>query len=478
MPKLPPSPRSPAFVQTLRFYRDPFRLLQECQERFGDIFMIKLLGLGNWVFLTSPDLMKQMFKSSDALVCGEVNGKSLGFIMGLDAVFSLDGKPHLARRKIVLPYFTGKAVKKRIGMMHEVGRRGIEEWTPGETFPFLRYAHLTSLRVMVNTFFEASPQEVQDQMIEAFDIFSMKGLRSPLIPLSFLQVDFGPLSPWRKLLNLRDAVGELVAQEVDRRIADPGRFGDRDVASSLVGAMTRGEIEVTRQGLIDEIFNDIFAGHETTGGVLTWAVECVIRRPELLGRLRQEIDQVLGDGPVTTENIAKLPVTDAIIAESVRYRPLAPQAGFRLLKKEYEVGGYQLPEGTILAHGFSALARNPEVFENPEQFDLDHFHENKVKHFDWSPFGGGTRMCLGKGLAEIELAVLLPLVFQLMDLELMQKEVYPVRHGMFFGPNEGLMVKATPRTPVSLDASQETSSSPIEGDDSQGGGAARCPVAH
>ncbi|MEM1177349.1 MAG: cytochrome P450 [Acidobacteriota bacterium] len=470
---LPPSPRSPAAVQTLQFFRDPFTLLSECKERHGDIFTLKLLGMGNWVFLTSPDLMREMFKApAEDLVTGEVNGATLGFLMGLDAVFSLDGKQHLKRRRMVLPYFTGKSVKRRIGMMDDVAKMGMDEWPHGSPFPFLRFAHLASLRIMVKTFFEASPKAVQEEMIELFDVFSLKGLRSPLILLSFLQINLGKHSPWGKILAMRDAVGALVAQEIDRRIADPEAFGDRDVASSMVRAMVAGEIDVTRQGLIDEIFNDIFAGHETTGGVLTWTVECVLRRPELLEQLRQEIDEVLGDQPVTEETIGQLPITDAIIAEAVRYRPLAPQAGFRLVKNTYEIGGYTLPPGTTLAHGFSVLARNGEVFDNAEDFDICHFHQRRVKHFDWSPFGGGTRMCLGKGLAEIELAVLLPTIFQHFDLELAQNKVYPVRHGMFFGPNEGLKVRATPRTPVARRAPEPSAESV--------GAAppARCPVSH
>ncbi|MEO1369009.1 MAG: cytochrome P450, partial [Acidobacteriota bacterium] len=395
-------------------------------------------------------------------------------LMGLDAVFSLDGKEHLKRRKIVLPYFTGKSVKGRAGMMDEVARGGMADWPLDRPFPFLRFAHLASLRIMVKTFFEASPEAVQREMIELFDVFSLKGLRSPLILLSFLQINLGKHSPWGKILSMRDAVGELVAREIDRRIADPEAFGDKDVASSLVKAMVAGDIDVSRQGLIDEIFNDIFAGHETTGGVLTWTVECILRRPELLRQLRQEIDDVLGDRPVTLETIGQLPITEAIIAEAVRYRPLAPQAGFRLVKNEYRIGGYSLPPGTTLAHGFSVLARNGEVFENADDFDICHFHGRKVKHFDWSPFGGGTRMCLGKGLAEVELAVLLPTIFQHFDLELAQDTVYPVRHGMFFGPNEGLMVRATPRTPVPKSAESSMKSSPAPA----GAPAGRCPVSH
>jgi len=247
------------------------------------------------------------------------------------------------------------------------------------------------------------------------------------------------------VLHLRDRTFEVVDRALDRRYADPERFAGRDVASLLALAPGEDGAILSRQTVRDEIMNDVFAGHETTGTTLAWCLELALTHPEVLAKLRAETDAVVGTGLVRAEHLKRLPYLRAFLEEAVRVRPISPVAGIRVVKEKYSIGGYELPAGTVVAHSNSIFAAREEVFENPERFDPDRFLGKAPQAYSWNPFGGGRRMCLGKGLAEVELAVVMATMLGRRDIVLRQDKVERQRAGVFFAPSQGLLIETRRR---------------------------------
>lgn len=443
--KLPPGPSLSVPAQTVRFFRDPFTLMEESVKECGEIFTLRILGLGRWVFLCSPALVKEMFKApADVLTAGEINRKQLGWIFGSNASFSLDGTEHRERVRIVHPQLNGPRVHLHIDTMLSVVNRAIDSWPIGEPFAFLPRAHRISLDVMVHAMFGRSSLDRLAELAELFDRFATRGLRSPIIAMPLLQVDLGRLSPWGRFLALRRQVQEAFGQEIAARLrrheSEAVPSETTEVIEALIEARQRDGQGLDADALLSEVMVLLFAGHETTGSILTWALECVLSNPGVANRLREEIREVIGEGAVASEHLEHLPYLDAVIHESIRYRPIAPMAGIRLAKEDYVIGGYRITAGSIVTQGFPAMARRADLFDNPHVFDPEHFFKRKMKPFEWNPFGGGTRMCLGRGLAEVELKVALATLLQRTTLVSGQKDVRPVRHGFFFAPNRGLQV--------------------------------------
>lgn len=444
-------------TNTVRFYRDPFQMVEEAQKTHGDIFSISLLGLGQWVFLCSPDLVREMFKApTDVLPAGENNGQLLGFMLGTDATFSLDGDAHRQRQWLVHPHLNKPSmIERHVPAIRTVALRALERWPRDRPFPFLDHGHRISLDVMLHLFFGDSEGAALDHLREVFEVFAGKGCRSPLIPLSFLQINLGPWSPWGKILEMRRQVKEAFGAEIDRRISaappsseDDGTAppSDLDVITQLARTPQRNGELLSRQSLLDEVLNVVFAGHEATGATLTWALETLHSHPEVLERVHAELEDVLGGQPVTAQALPRLEYLAAVIQETIRYRPLAPMAGVRKVAKPFEIGGRTLEPGTIVTQCFPRMAQNPEVFERPEIFDPERFYRRKIAPFTWNPFGGGSRMCIGRGLAELELKVVLATLLQEAEFELAQDDVKPERAGLFFGPSKGLMLRVRNRT--------------------------------
>ena len=444
-PSLPPSLPLSTLTQTRRFFLDPFDFVEEATERCGDIFSARLLGFGTWVFVGSPPLVREFFKAPvDTLVAGEINRTQLGFLLGLDASFSLDGDEHLVRHRVVHPQLNGRRTHRYIPMMRDITRRALENWPEGKPFALLPQAHRISLDVLTQAMFGDIGRDRLDRLADLFEQFAVKVLRSPLVAMPFLQVDLGRFSPWGRALRLQRAVKAAYGEEIQRRLdSTPEEMAVEDtecILDAFIHTEQRGGGRLGFQSLLDEVLILTFAGHETTATILTWSLECMLSRPQVLEGVLTELREVLGDRPIEAEDLGKLPYLDAVIQESIRYRPIAPMAGIRLVKKPYAIGDHLLPEGTTVVQCFPAMTRRPELFANPDVFDTDHFYQRKFKPFEWNPFGGGTRMCIGKGLAEVELKVVIATLLQHAQVELRQDKVVPRRHGFFFGPSKGLRI--------------------------------------
>ena len=124
----------------------------------------------------------------------------------------------------------------------------------------------------------------------------------------------------------------------------------------------------------------------------------------------------------------------------MRYQSVGPFAGPRLAKQDITIGGYQVPAGTGLAQCLQEVGRS-DFFPNPDAFDPENFLDRKVKPRDWVPFGGGSRMCTGMGLAQLELAIMTGTMIQRLDLELGPGSTTPTRSGIAFQPANGLQVR-------------------------------------
>ncbi|MEL7061275.1 MAG: cytochrome P450 [Acidobacteriota bacterium] len=440
----PPRLRQPALLQTRRFLADPFELLSDAHARLGPVFAVPLLGLGTWVFVGRPDLVKEMFKAPpDVLAAGEINRQQLGFLLGENATFCLDGKAHDRRRRVVLPFLNGSGAKSRVPLIAARGIDAIEAIEAGDRLRIQPWAHHLSLHILMHVFFGDAPRDEVDRLEAAFERFASRGLRSPLVMLPFLQRDLGPWSPWGRVLAWRRQVVDAVRAQIRARLARPDDYDD--VAARLAQATTLDGDALDEDALVDETINDLFAGHETTGNILAWCVECLWTHSDVLARARAEIDMTVGDRPIEVEDLARLDYLQAVIDETTRYRPIAPMAGLRLAKERYSLGGYSIEAGTVLAQCFPVMGHLEDLYERPSAFDPAHFHGRKLPPYHWNPFGGGRRQCLGKGLAEVELLVLLAEMLRRLDLRIAQDSVRPVRDGVFFSPNRGLEVEILSR---------------------------------
>ena len=438
----PPRPSLSTIVQTGRFMKDPFALLQDCRDECGDVFLLRLLGLGEWVFLCSPQTAEEMFKApEDCLSAGEANLKFLAFLLGTDSTITKDGAEHRARRALLSTFLNGKEAAGHTALSRQITEETIARWPLHEEFPLLPHTTKITLRLLLAVITGIRDREKLDSLVGHADEFFETALKSRLMVMPWLRWSLGKNSPWGRILWLRRRLRDALQEEIEaRRQQQPGE--PRDILSALVMAEdSRGE-RLSNETILDEIINLVSAGQETSSRILVWAVRGILSHPEALGEIRRELNEILGDRRIEEGDLPKFRYLDAVINEGIRYQPLGPFSGARLAKKPFVIGGYEMPVGSLVAHCHAEISQREDLFPRPRGFHPENFQDRSFEPYAWCPFGGGARTCLGRGLALTHLKAVLATVFQHTELNLCQAEIKPVAGGGFLQvPDKGLLVE-------------------------------------
>jgi cytochrome P450 len=190
---------------------------------------------------------------------------------------------------------------------------------------------------------------------------------------------------------------------------------------------------MTDQELRDELVTLLVAGHETTATALAWAFHRILEHPDVLVRLRAELRQGAGDP-------ARLEYLDATVKETLRLNPIVPLVG-RRLDRPMRIGGHDLPAGVIAAPCIYLAHRRTERWPEPERFDPERFLGARPTPYEFLPFGGGVRRCLGMAFALYEMKVVIATVLSRVELGLAPGyHVRVVRRNVTLAPSEGMPV--------------------------------------
>lgn len=437
---LPPSLPVSSLVQTLRYLREPYELLEECQQKLGDIFRIRILSLADWVFVASPELIKEMFMGpADQMHAGEANDALFGTLIGKSTIFTLDGARHARQRKVIQPPLHGERLQVYCDIMREITEEEISRWPRDGTFSMHDKMQHIALQVILRAIFGLEHGARASELRVLLNRLADIGLASPLLLLPPLQIDLGRYSPWGKVVRLREDTDRALYAEIAARRAGANNARE-DILSLLL--MVKGEDgePITDKELRDELITMLLAGHETTATSLAWVFERVLSLPDVYEKLVAEIDSVVGEATIGREHLAKLEYTDAVIKEALRIRPIMPIAATRVVKRETEIGGYTLPEGIRVTSCHYLAHLRPETYAEPKAFKPERFLGTKPDPFEWVLFGGGVRRCIGAAFASFEMKIVVATVIQKMKLRLPEPSTR-VRRGVFTAPAQGLPVE-------------------------------------
>jgi cytochrome P450 len=250
-----------------------------------------------------------------------------------------------------------------------------------------------------------------------------------------LQLDLGPRSPWGKVVRaVARARAELLAEIAARR-AEPA--GGQDILALLLAAHNEDGSALGDDEIVDEMMTMVAAGHETTAMALTWLAYAVYTRPSVLATLRAEAK--------TGAPLAERPYLQAVVRESLRFYSVIPSGSGRIAKRAFQLGGYDVPAHAMVTVAFDAVHRKLEVFADAATFRPDRFIGAKLSPYEWIPFGGGTRRCLGMPSALFELQLVLAELVAGYDVRVVQRVVKPMWRGRFLTPTKGLIVRVSHR---------------------------------
>ena len=194
----------------------------------------------------------------------------------------------------------------------------------------------------------------------------------------------------------------------------------------------------------DQMFTLLVAGHETTATAISWGVYHLARQPQILAKLRAELDAL---GPeAAPEALVRAPYLGAVVSESLRIEPVVTDV-VRVCRNDFALGDYVVPAGETIFVLLCAVLRDPRLFPEPTTFRPERFLERSFTAAEFAPFGGGSRRCLGAAFAESEMALVLAAIARDWDITLADREPEVcVRRNLTMGPKRGVRVRLHKRT--------------------------------
>lgn len=390
---LPPGPRLPSALATLLWFTRPGPLLERARARYGDAFTLRIAHEPPWVVISDPGAVRDVFTGDPrALHAGEA-ARILRPVLGERSVLVLDDSAHLEQRKLMLPPFHGERLRGYRERIATIAREEIASWPRGRPLRLWPRMQAITLRVIVSTVFGVEGRERQERVIRLLGPF-LDRISHPagfVLPTVLGPYRVGRLRSFRSWI---DPIRAVLMEEIAGRRADPRPAGRDSILDLLVEARHEDGRPISDEQLRDELMTLLVAGHETTATALAWAIERLVRHPDKLDRLTAEA--VAGEDAYV----------DAVVKETLRLRPVIPIVG-RVLKEPMEIGGRQLPSGTLVAPCIYLVHRRPDVYPEPSRFLPERFLDRKPGTYTWIPFGGGVRRCLGASFAELEMATVL-----------------------------------------------------------------------
>jgi cytochrome P450 len=426
MSPLPPGPREPPVVQTLRWLLRPISFLESCRRSFGDAFSVRFLGFRTpMVMVSDPEAIRALYSVREHAL---PPGRTLALlpIVGPRSLLLLEGREHLARRRMMLPPFHGERMRAYESIVRDAVARNVECWPVGQ--PFALHPHMQSitLDVILHAVFGVTDHgrraRLADRLGHLLASTSSVGLQFGVL----LSRRLGGPDPLARLQSLRSEIDALLAEEIAERRADPRD----DILSMLIAARFEDGEAMDDGELRDQLMTLLLAGHETTATGLAWTFDLLLRHPPVLERLVAEVDA------------GEEAYLRAVVAESLRLRPVVPLAG-RRLSSELRVNGHVLSPGTDVTPAIWLAHTRADRYPEPFAFRPERFLDGAPATYAWVPFGGGVRRCLGAAFAEMEMRVALAEILRRRALRPASAAAERVaRRNVTFSPRTGTRVIA------------------------------------
>jgi len=437
LPLTAPGPRPilGGYGNLLRLVRDPVRIMGELFQDYGPVANLAagarvrlfspLPHIEGVVFVAGPELLRQISTQHSVYHRRQMTGpltpggaatprqRSLAYWAA--GLFDLNDAEHRRARRLMLPAFHKKRVETYRDQMVALTRQLLDQWTPGT--PRDVHAALIDLtmRIATSTLFGVDPTGTGERVGTAIQ----RSLALSFQPATLLvRVDL-PGFPYRRFLDLVAQIELAVRQIIAEKRARGG--DDGDVLSMLIQAQDEDGSHLSEDELVAHAELLFIAAHETSSNALAWTLFLLSQHAQIVADLLDELDAVLhGDAPTVDQlrpEHNQLPLLERVIKESMRVLPPVPWNA-RVAAQPSDLGGYHLPANTEVVMSIYHTQHDPALYPDPARFDPARWATHDYGIFEYVPFSGGPRMCIGATFALMEIKIVLAMLLQRYRFEL------------------------------------------------------------
>jgi cytochrome P450 len=373
---------------------------------------------------------------------GEVND-IVRPLLGDNSVILLGGDRHKKRRKLLMPPFHGERMRNYGETIANIADKITYSWNQNTAFLARDLMQDITLDVILQVVFGLNEgtrlEELKRRLVDRIEMTSANPFGAIFLFLRFLQKDWGPWSPWGRIMQKQRHMDEAIYDLIrDRRTHfDSDRV---DILNLLLSTRDENGEGLSDTELRDELVTLLFAGHETTATALAWALYWIHQCPDVRQKLLAELDG-LGENPDPME-IFRLPYLTAVAQESLRIGSPAMLTFPRVVERPVELGGQTLEPGTVVLGCVYLTHQRQDLYPEPHLFKPERFLERQFSPYEFIPFGGGSRRCIGLALANYEMKLVLATILSRWELEIAEEDpVVPQRRGVLLAPKGGIAMR-------------------------------------
>jgi cytochrome P450 len=440
---VPPGPRARWFGEhVLALKRNRLEFLQR-MARHGDVAHVRIGPQPVYLF-RHPDAIKEILVTQHR---NFIKGRGLQRAKRLlgEGLLTSEGAFHLRQRRLAQPAFHRQRIAGYAATMAAYAERAAARWRDGQETDIAEEMMRLTLAIAGKTLFDADvedeAEEIGEALTAALEMFSLA-----LLPGAEL-MDRLPLPHTRRFNRARARLDAVVYRMIDERRASGEDRGDL-LSMLMLARDTDGDGgAMTDEQVRDEAMTILLAGHETTANALAWTWDLLGRHEAVEHRLHAEAD-ALGSRPLGMDDVAHLPYTRMVLAESMRLYPPAWVVGYRAVNA-CTVADWDIPPRALCVMSQFIVHRDERWFPDPERFDPERWtpeRQAERPRFAYFPFGGGPRQCIGEQFAWTEGVLLLATIarrWRIRPLRHAMAEPYPV---FTLRPGGGVPVRFEPRS--------------------------------
>jgi len=437
---IPDGPKSPYWLQLIHWVADPVGYMEAAAQRYGDIFAVPMRkNPGSLLYVSHPQAMKLILakETKQFNAPGEFN-EILKPLVGDQSVILLDGKHHQRQRQLLMPPFHGERMRAYGHLICDITEKVMSQFPTGQPFLARTAMQDISQQVILKVVFglhEGERYQKLKQLLSSVSDLFRSPLTSSFLFFPLLQKDLGAWSPWGYFRRQQQQLDELLYAEIKERRQQTA-LERTDILTLLLSARDEAGEPMTDTELRDELLTMLLAGNETTATAMAWSLYWVHYLPEVAAKLLKELETFGGLEPM---NISRLAYLTAVCQETLRIYPVGMLTFPRVVVEPLELCGYQLEPGIVLAGCIYLTHQREDLYPQPKQFKPERFLERQFSPFEFLPFGGGSRRCIGEALAQFEMKLVLATILSRYQLVLAdQRPVAPQRRGVTLAPASGV----------------------------------------
>lgn len=407
--------------------------MKEAAAKYGSPVDLNL-PIGKFALISDPEQAQHILATNHENYTKSNGYKQVALVLG-NGLLTAEGDEWHKNRKMLQPSFHKPELRKLLPAVWETGTRYFDALRDGEELRLDTEMNGLTLTILLNSLIHSNDEEILTKMSEHVNFgqqFIVDRIRTPLKwPLWI------PFKNHRQYHKMMEDSNRLIQRAIDERTS----ANSKPIQDLLSVLLDNYDNHRDFDQIRDEILTFLVAGHETSSLGMTWTLHLLAHHPEVQEKLYDEVMAFKSLDDMDLMNFANLKYTTQVIKESMRIYPPVWNI-VRKAKAADQLGDFEVEEGYQLMTSIYELHHNPRYWENPDQFIPDRFEQKGRLHkFQYLPFGGGPRFCIGNNFAMYEMIILLAQIIRKFKVEPMTSRAVDFNPLLTLRPKEAMFVR-------------------------------------